>query len=145
MKKRNNSKKKGGGLSELLVVAAATLATEFIPGVNAVVNSVGIVVVVCFVVWWVGKRLFGRKSGGGRARRMSAPDRMSRKAGTAFYNGAMDWMKPKQPTQYEQEIKARDEARKKYAWHEQQARKYAGTSDGAWHEQRMKELWNKMR
>ncbi len=139
-------KKKGGWLTELVLCAIGFLAFEYVPGVA---DSALMIFIVVAIGWCVLK-LFrggskGSSKGGGRARRGSAPTRMGKKAGAAFYDGAMSWMTPKQKSQYEKEIEARDEARKKYMWHEQQAKKFAGTSDGAWHEQRMKELWNKMR
>lgn len=139
-------KKKGGWLTEMVVVIAAGLALEYVPGVASLVMPIGAIA----VIGWLARKLFrggsrGGSRSGGRSRRESAPSRMARDAGSAFYSGAMNWLNGKPKSQYEQEIEARDEARKKYAWHEQQARKYAGTSDGAWHEQRMKELWNKLR
>lgn len=135
-------KKKGGWLTELIVVIAAGLALEYVPGVA---DSALTILIVASLGWLVLKLFRSGSKGGGRSRSESAPTRMGRKAGAAFYDGAMDWLAPKQKSQYEQEIEARDEARKKYAWHEQQARKYTGTRDGAWHGQRMKELWNKMK
>lgn len=138
MKKR----KKGGWLVELVVLAVVWFAVEYIPAVS---NAAMVIGAFAVIGWLVLKLFRGGSKGGSRARRGSAPIRMGRKAGSAFYNGAMDWLTPKEPTRYEQEIKARDEARKKYAWHEQQAKKYAGTSDEAWHRQRMKELYNKLR
>lgn len=135
-------KKKGGWLGELVVFAVVWFAVEYIPAVG----SAAAVVLGCVVFGWLLMKLFrGGSKGGSRAGRGFGPARMGRKAGSAFYNGAMDWLTPKQKSQYEREIKARDEARKKYAWHEQQAKKYAGTSDEAWHRQRMKELYNKLR
>lgn len=139
-------KKKGGWLKELALCAVGCLAFEYIPGFADSAMMIFIVV----AIGWCTLKLFrggskGSSKGGGRSRRESAPTRMGRSAGGAFYDGAMGWLNGKPKSRYKQEIEARDEARKKYAWHEQQAKKYAGTSDGAWHEQRMKELWNKLR
>lgn len=139
-------KKKGGGWKGAAVAAVILTVIESVPALDGMVSDFLMPIAVIALIGWLAMKLFrGGSRGSGRARRESAPTRMGRKAGSAFYNGAMDWLSDKPQSQYEQEIKARNEARKKYAWHEQQAKKYAGTSDGAWHEQRMKELYNKLR
>ena len=144
-------KKKKGGVSwkEAAIVAVIMTVVESVPALNKMVGDFLVPIVVIALIGWLVLRLFrgrsGSRGGSERARRESMPSRIGRKAGTAFYDGAMDWLNGKPKSQYEQEIEARNAARKQYAWHEQQAKKYAGTSDGAWHEQRMKELWNKCR
>lgn len=143
MKKKNGGKgSKGSWKADLLLCLVGYVALEYVPGVADSALTIGIVL----IIGWLTLKLFrGRSGGGSRARRESAPRRMGRSAGSAFYDGAMGWLNGKPKTQWEQDIDARNEARKKYAWHEQQAKKFAGTSDEAWHKQRMKELYNKIR
>lgn len=76
---------------------------------------------------------------------LSAPRRMSKSAGQAFYSGMMNWLN-REPTQAEIEReRERAQAKKDYAFHSYQAERYKGTRNGAWHEDMARRARNKMR
>lgn len=132
-----------------LVFVIIMVVCEMTPGLDSAFAGICAAFLVVLGLGWLFTRKPGRaragNRSGGRARRGFLPGRIGRQAGQAFYDGAMDRLTPKEPTPDEKLWQERQKAKKDYAFYSAQAKKYKGTGDGAWHEQRAKEAWNKMK